>query len=163
MDWGAIGAIGSVISGTAVAGTLWYLAVQVRHAKDATADQNRLERSRAVRDGVLMISANPQIRFDQMRSWGLEQYYDDLGARLGISAERASGVDWANAYYFWVYWGQYSSTTTPRDLQELTHIIEALLNLPSMRETWETSPLTRPVLEPQFVAFVDAILQGSQS
>jgi len=163
MDWGAIGAIGSVMSGVAVAATLWYLAVQVRHAKNAAADQNRLERSRAVREMALMVAANPQIRYDQIRSWGLESYYDDLGAKLNISPERASGVDWANTYYFWMYWGQYSSTTTAEDLQELTHVIEALLTLPSMRGTWETSPFTRPVLEPKFVAFVDAILQRMKS
>ena len=49
MDWEAISAIGEILGAAAVVLTLGYVAIQVRHAKNATADQNRLERARGVR------------------------------------------------------------------------------------------------------------------
>jgi len=158
MNWEAVGAIGEILGAAAVVLTLAYVAIQVRHAKDATADQNRLERARGVREMALAMVANPQTAHDQIRNWGLEEYYEKRGEAQGISAEVALSVDWANAYYFWMYWGQYSSTTHKNDLEELEHVIDGLLNLPGMRETWETSPHTRGLLEPKFVEFVDSIL-----
>ena len=50
MNWEAIGAIGEIVGALAVVLTLGYLANQVRHAKEAAADTNRLERSKGVRD-----------------------------------------------------------------------------------------------------------------
>ena len=44
MNWEAIGAIGEIVGALAVVLTLGYLANQVRHAKEAAADTNRLER-----------------------------------------------------------------------------------------------------------------------
>ena len=48
MNWEAIGAIGEIVGAVAVVLTLAYLAIQVRHAKEAAADTNRLERSQGV-------------------------------------------------------------------------------------------------------------------
>jgi hypothetical protein len=163
MNWEAIGAISETLGVVAIVITLIYVAVQVRHAKESTADQNRLERSRAVREMAVLVCENPELRYDQIRNWGLEKYYEDLGAEEGMTPERASGVDWANSYYFWMYWGQYSSTTQNEDLEELKHVIGALLDLPGMRKTWETSPMTKPELEPRFVEFVDKILKSKMS
>ena len=42
MNWDAIGAIGEIAGAIAVILTLVYLASQVRYAKNATLDQNRL-------------------------------------------------------------------------------------------------------------------------
>ncbi len=57
-----------------------------------------------------------------------------------------------------MYKGQYSSTTHEKDLRELEHVIDGLLELPGMRDTWESSPLAKGILEPKFLDFVDAIL-----
>ena len=43
-------------------------------------------------------------------------------------------------------------------MAELAHVIDVLLDAPGMRKTWKTSPLTRGLLEPIFVEFVDGIL-----
>ena len=53
MNWEAIGAVGEVLGAIAVVITLGYLAVQVRHAKAATADQSRIYRATAVREMAL--------------------------------------------------------------------------------------------------------------
>ena len=163
MDWEAVGAIGEILGAIAVVLTLGYLAVQVRHAKNATADQNRLERSRGVREMALTMISNPQAGHDQIKNFGLAKYYEDLGESEGLSSERALSVDWANAYYFWMYWGQFASTTHDKDLQELEHVISGLLDMAGMRNTWETSPLTRGLLEPAFVEFVDSILASKNA
>ena len=158
MNWEAIGAVGEILGAIAVVLTLGYLAVQIRHAKNATADQNRLERSRGVREMALAMIANPEAAYDQIRNWGLDDYYQALGEKEGISPERALVVDWSNGYYFWMYWGQFASTTHEKDLRELEHVISGLLEMPGMRYSWETSSHTRPLLEPAFVEFVDRIL-----
>ena len=158
MNWDAIGAIGEILGAAAVVLTLGYVAIQVRHAKNETADQNRLERARGVREMALAMISNPEVAHDQIESFGWEAYYEDLGKAAGITPERALSVDWANAYYFWMYWGQYASTTHKDDLAELAHVIDGLLDTPGMRKTWETSPHTRGLLEPKFVEFVDVIL-----
>ncbi|MEH6638492.1 MAG: hypothetical protein V7717_04370 [Porticoccaceae bacterium] len=160
MNWDAAGAIGEILGAVAVVLTLGYVAIQVRHAKNTTADLNRLERARGVREMALSMIANPQVAHDQIKNWGLDKYYEDLGEAEGVSAERALAIDWANTYYFWMYWGQYSSTTHEEDLRELEHVIDGLLDTRGMQKTWETSPMTRPLLEPKFVEFVDSILSA---
>ena len=57
MNWEAIGALGEIVGALAVVLTLAYLAIQVRHAKEAAADTNRLERSKGVRDMMLAYAA----------------------------------------------------------------------------------------------------------
>ena len=158
MNWDAIGAVGEILGALAVVFTLIYVAAQVTYAKNSMADQNRLERTRGVKDMAILVCANDELRYDQIKSWGLTDYYEALGEKEGISPERASGVDWCNTYYFWMYWGQYASTTSEEDLLELENVLSGLLNLPGMRYTWETSPMNRPLLEPKFVKFVDEIL-----
>ena len=159
MNWDVIGAVGDILGALAVVFTLIYVAAQVKHAKNSMADQNRLERTRGVKDMVALVCANDELRYDQIRNWGLEAYYEALGEKEGISAERASGVDWANSYYFWMYWGQYSSTTGVEDLVELENVIGGLLELPGVKYSWETSPMNRPLLAPKFVRFIDEILE----
>ena len=110
---------------------------------------------------VLSLMDNPQLAKEQMKNWGLEDHYTALGEELGLSAERAVVLDMTNGYYFWMYWGQYTSTTSSEDLQELEHVLSALRDVPGMKKTWEESPLVRPLLEPRFVEFVDGIMSGS--
>ena len=159
MNWDAIAAVGEILGASAVVLTLGYLAVQVRDAKRATSDQNRLSRATAVREMALAVCSDDQLRWSQMQNWGLEDHYQALGAKTGVTAIEASRVDWANGYYFWMYWGQFASTHGTKDRDEIANVLRGLLTLPGMRTTWETSPLARPLLEPDFVAFVDEILE----
>ena len=123
MNEGAIGAVGEILGAAAEVLTLGYVAIQVRNAKDATADQNRLERARGVREMALAMVANPQVAHGQINNWQLDEYYQKLGEAQGISSERALAVDWANAYYFGC-----TRDSTPRQLMRRTY---ESLNTPS--------------------------------
>ena len=158
MNWEAISSIGEIVGALAVVVTLGYLAVQVKHAKAATADNSRLIRANGVRDMCFEMCRNDALRMTQTKNWGLLAYYEGLAEKLGDSVEEATRVDWANCYYFWMYWGQYSSTKEARDLEELEHVIGGLCSNPGMKLSWETSPLNRPLLQDDFVAFVDRIV-----
>ena len=158
MDWEAIGALGEVMGATAVVVTLGYLAVQVRHAKTATADQSRIYRASAVQEMILETCRDERLRTLQTQAWGLEPYYQAMADKHGISIEDATKLDWGNGYYFWMWWGQYASTTEDKDRKELEKIIEKLGGTPGMREHWENSPLARPLLDADYVAFVDEVL-----
>jgi hypothetical protein len=158
MNWEAISSIGEIVGATAVVVTLGYLAMQVKHSRAATADNSRLIRASGVRDMCLEMCRNNDLRMSQTKNWGLDAYYEELATKLGDSVEEVTRVDWANCYYFWMYWGQYSSTTEARDLNELEHVIGGLCSNPGMKLSWETSPLNRPLLQDDFVAFVDNIV-----
>ena len=102
MNWDAIGAIGEVLGAAVVVLTLGYLAVQVRHAKTATADQSRIYRATAVRDMILETCRDETLRMLQTRSWGMEEYYEAMAGEMGLTIEEATKLDWGNAYYFWI-------------------------------------------------------------
>lgn len=158
MTWDAIGALAELVGALAVLLTLGYLAIQVKHAQYSMADQNRLERSRAVREMIFTVVGNPQLAKDQMKDLGLEDYYEALAEELGLTPERAIAVEWTNAYYFWMWWGQFTSTTKLDDLEELKHVILGLTDTPGMRRTWDKSPMVKPLLDPKFVEFVETVL-----
>ena len=158
MNWEAIGAVGELLGAAAVVVTLGYLAVQIKHAKAATADQSRIYRATAIREITLETCRDERLRMLQTASWGLEPYYREMAEEKGISIEDATKLDWGNGYYFWMWWGQYASTTEAKDRKELENVIAALGSTPGMREHWENSPLSKPLLEPDYIEFVDSIL-----
>jgi len=158
MNWEAISSIGEIVGAMAVVVTLGYLAVQVKHAKAATADNSRLIRAQGVREMCLEMCRNDALRMTQTKNWDLVAYYEDMAEKLGDSVEEVTRVDWANCYYFWMWWGQYASTRESRDLNELENVIGGLCSAPGMKLSWETSPLNRPLLQDDFVAFVDGIV-----
>ena len=158
MNWDAAGALGEIVGALAVIITLIYLASQVRYARNATLDQNRLSRATAIRDVILSTAENDQLRVDLMKNWGLENYYTSLADELGIDSVAASRNEWANAYYFWTYWGQWKSSHEATDLKELEHVITLLFALPGVRHTWDISPLGKVLMDEDFVAYVDEIL-----
>jgi hypothetical protein len=68
MNWEAIGAIGEVVGAIAVVATLGYLAVQTRHARDATEANTkalksaaRIEAARYWTDEVLRLALSPDM------------------------------------------------------------------------------------------------------
>ena len=158
MNWDAIGAIGEIVGALAVVLTLGYLANQVRHAKEVAADTNRLERSKGVRDMMLASASNSDLRENLTKGLLLSDYYSEIASKLNMSSNEAASFDWAMLYWFWLHWGQYASTTKDSDVEELRTVINGFYRNPGVRLCWEKSPWARPVLEVNFVKFVDEIL-----
>ena len=158
MNWEAIGALGEIVGALAVVLTLAYLAIQVRHAKEAAADTNRLERSKGVRDMMLASAADSGLRENLTKGLQLSDYYNEIASNLNMSSDEAASFDWAMLYWFWLHWGQYASTNKESDVEELRNVISGFYRNPGVRVCWEKSPWARPVLEKDFVNFVDEIL-----
>jgi len=158
VNWEAIGALGEIVGALAVVLTLAYLAIQVRHAKEAAADTNRLERSKGVRDMMLASAADSGLRENLTKGLQLSDYYNEIASNLNMSSDEAASFDWAMLYWFWLHWGQYASTTKESDVEELRNVISGFYRNPGVRVCWEKSPWARPVLEKDFVNFVDEIL-----
>ncbi len=158
MNWEAIGALGEIVGALAVVLTLAYLAIQVRHAKAAATDSNRLERSKGVRDMMLASAADSGLRENLTKGLQLSDYYNEIASNLNMSSDEAASFDWAMLYWFWLHWGQYASTTKESDVEELRNVISGFYRNPGVRVCWEKSPWARPVLEKDFVNFVDEIL-----
>ena len=155
MNWEAIGAIGEVSGTIVIVLTLGYLAVQIRIAKSAAADTNRLTRASGVREAHLAMVNNDQLLESVISAYGAESYYQGFGDEFSISMKEAARLDFMHQYWFWLHWGQFSSVNDPRDLQELSHIIEKFYSTPAVLYSWENSPYSRPMMDPIFVKFVD--------
>ena len=161
MNWDALGAIGEIISALVVAITLAYFAIQLRASREAASDANRLERAKGVREMFLATSVNSELRQTVTKGLKLGTYYYKLGQDLEMSADEAASFDWAMLYWFWLHWGQFASETRDKDVEELKNIIGALYTNPAVRNCWENSPWGKQALEPDFVSFVDEILNAS--
>lgn len=98
MNWEAIGAIGEIVGALAVVLTLGYLANQVRHAKEAAADTNRLERSKGVRDMMLASASDSDLRENLTKGLLLSDYYNEIASKLNMSPNEAASFDWAMLY-----------------------------------------------------------------
>jgi hypothetical protein len=159
MNWDAIGAIGEIAGAIAVILTLVYLASQVRYAKNATLDQNRLTRSSGIREIILATASNDTLRVGLMKAWGVEGYYESRARELGIDSIEASRNEYINGAHIWLYWGQWISSHEQRDLKELEHIICSMFKLPGFRHTWDVSPLGKIIMDEDFVKFVDGVLE----
>ena len=158
MNWEAIGALGEIIGALAVVATLVYLATQVRYAKQAAADQNRLTRANGVREIALVALANDDVRRSIDQDWGVSAYHEQIAEELALDIDDVSRRDWANGFWFWLHWGQYTSTHSEADRKEIEHIIEVFYTLPGVRRSWERSPLSRPNLDPDYQNFVSEII-----
>lgn len=153
-----LGNYGEFLGSIAVVITLAYLALQVRHARQATVDQNKLSRAQAMREQMIACIQDGQLRMNLIDAFGVADYYTALAADRGCTVEQASQVDWSNAYWFWVYWSQWATTHDEKSLDEVQHVLRNFCSYPTMRRSWEHSPWTKPVLEPEFVRFVEAVL-----
>ena len=154
-NWEAIGAIGEVSGTLVIVFTLGYLAVQIRIAKSAAADTNRLTRASGVREAHLAMVNNDQLLESAITAYGAESYYHQFGDQFSLSLKEAARLDFMHQYWFWLHWGQFSSVNDPGDLQELSHVIEKFYVIPAVRYSWENSPYSRPMMDPSFVQFVD--------
>ena len=158
MNWETAAAIGEVIGAVVLVLTIGYMALQTRHAKQATIDQNILARAKSVQDQMLVIAQNEELRLNLVKTYGLLDHYENMASAQEVSIEEASQADWANAYWFWVHWGQWASSRSLKELAEIENVVQSFYANEGMRRTWETSPWGKPILEPQFVVFVDKLL-----
>ena len=159
INWDAIGATGEILGALTIIITIVYLAIQVKHARNATVDQNRLTRATAIRELILTMSTNEELRIGNMRNWGLEEYFEQEAVKQGVDSAEVSRNDWLNIYYMWTYWGNWVSSREARDLAELEHVISEVLSVPGVRYTWENSPIAKPFLDEPFVEFVDNLVR----
>ena len=79
MNWEAVAAVGEIVCAMVAALTVGYFAIQLRAAKDAAADINRLERAKGVREMMLATSLNNELRETVTKGLKLESYYEELG------------------------------------------------------------------------------------
>ncbi len=71
MSWDTAGAIGEVIGAVVLVITIAYMALQTRHAKQATIDQNILARAKSVQDQMLVIAQNEELRLNLVKNYGI--------------------------------------------------------------------------------------------
>ena len=157
INWNAISAIGQVISGLAVAMTLIYLTAQVRYAKIAASDANRLARSNGVVSFFLTAAHDPEFRRMNMNIGLHGEFIEEVARRLEISIDEATQLNCSALYWFWLHWGQWSTTTEARDRAELKNMVQRFYTSPHIRIIWEAN---RSGLDASFAKFVnDAIAE----
>ena len=113
--------------------TLGYFAIQVRAAKDAAADANRLERAKGVREMMLATSLNDEFKKTLTKGLNLESYYETLGEDLKMPPHEASSFDWAMLYWIWLYWVQFTCETRSTDVEELTNVVQQFYTNPGLK------------------------------
>ena len=154
MDWDAVGAIGEILGAAAVVATLAYLAIQVRYAKNAAADVNRLSRAEGVRE---MISAQKTVD-GLMDAWvraeGSVDQFQSLAEKLGLGLQEAIVVESQCQGWWWIHWAQWASITTERDMAELKHLVSEFYSVPPMSIAWKESRNSR-LLDLEFQAFIN--------
>lgn len=163
MTWNEVTAIFEIASGIAVVISLMYLALQIRFARLAAADTSRTARSNGVRENVLAMANNSELRDNWMKSSGLESEYEALGTEMNVSAGGAIQVDNMCQCWMWVHWGQYKSIKTQADLKELESIVSVFYSKPPMLNCWRISPYGSSVFDEEFVRFVEGAISKSSA
>ncbi len=160
MNWDALDASAEAIGAVAILLTLVYLTVQVRQATLASADTNRLMRASGVREMSMALLHDKDLRETVWRAYGETgtQYLADFAERFDVAIEEAARPDVYTQYYLWLHWGQFSTTKTAADDLELKNIVTRFYNVPAFRYAWENSMGTRPVMDAEFVKFIDSVL-----
>jgi hypothetical protein len=90
VNWDAISAIGQLAGAIAVVVTLGYLAVQIRIARLAASDANRLQRGAGVREMIFTLLNNEQLRRAVDKSEGYGDTIRAVAQRLELSEDEAS-------------------------------------------------------------------------
>ena len=158
MNWEAISAISEAGGVLAVIVTLGYLAVQIRYARMAVTDENRLARSEGVRGMLLAMAHDPNLAKLWLKATGAEAAYKSLGDGWDMNAEDALRIDFASLYWMWLHWSAFASLKTKEDEVELEHLISEFYSVPPVSDSWKNSPYGRNLLDKKFVRFVDAAI-----
>jgi hypothetical protein len=161
LNWDAVGAVGEVLGALAVVLTLGYLARQVHFARETAADANRLNRANGVTEMVLATATNTELLNSISKSHGLAPFHEAYAAQLGTTPDEAARSDFFHVYYFWLHWGNFASITSPKDMAELTNVVSTFYQIPAVRYSWEHSPYAKPILDPEFVEFVESTLSNA--
>ena len=119
MNWDAISAIGEITGAIAVVITLGYFALQIRSARERAADTNRLQRSNGVREIMLATMASRDVRAAIEHALGTSSLHEKFASELEVTHDEANIAHWLLLSWFWLHWGQYASTTTQKDIDEL--------------------------------------------
>ena len=159
MNWEAIAAVGEIVGALAVVLTLGYLAIQVRFAKIATTDANRMARGVGIREFQLAMATNDDLRRSVYKSLDLEEWHNQLADKLGVSADDAARMDQASIYHFWMHYHQFLGANSKKDKEELSYIIGGFYRAQAIRYSWDGSPYGKASFQPDFVTFVDKTLR----
>jgi hypothetical protein len=157
VNWDAIGAIGEILGAVAVVLTLGYLAIQVKYAKKATTDATSLNRANGVQAMLIAATTDNALRSSVIKAQGDTQSMSMLSDQFDLSRDEAERVDMYASYWFWLHWGQFAASNSAEGLLELKNIVTTFYRLPYMTTCWKLGS-SRQLLDPAFVAFVDAIL-----
>lgn len=155
MNWEAIAAFADFLAAIGVIASLIYVAQQVRASQTTAADTNRLRRTEGVCEMMHSFAVNDDLRNSLISSNKLEPAYERMASELDITYDEAARADFVSSYWFWLHWGQYSSTTDEADLEELRNVMKTYVDLPSLAYSWENSFVAKAALAPEFVDFVD--------
>ncbi|MFT4562932.1 MAG: hypothetical protein ACI9BW_002683 [Gammaproteobacteria bacterium] len=119
------------------------------------ADANRLTRASGVREIMLVNATNDELRNNVINAWGLTAHYEKMADAFDIAFDDAARSDFRNNAYSWLHWGQFSSTTDPKDLEKLKNAVRAY-SIPALHYSWGNSVCSPLRLDPDSVKFVDA-------
>jgi hypothetical protein len=161
MNWDAIGAIGEIVGAAAVVLTLGYLALQIRHSKQATTDSNRIARSNGVREWLLVMASNDRLRESWDAFTNMNDFHMETSKQFGVEVDVASRAHYAAVYFFWLHWGQYASTMDEGDRQELQNLIQTWYATAPIKYQWDNSPIAKPIMHKPWIDFVDSVLHES--
>jgi hypothetical protein len=161
MNWEAIGAIGENLGAVLVLVTLIYLANQVRYAKNAAADANRIARAKGVCDLNLAFAQNPALHKANTKANRYQGWYEVLADELGISVEEAERADSISVYWIWLHWSQFAGTNREEDLAELRETVGSFYaSSPAIKYAWNHGPFSKPIMGKAFISFVDQAIAG---
>lgn len=159
-----LGSIGELVAALATVVTLAYLATQIRYARLAAGDTSRQNRAESVREMQLVHLNNREFRHAWSKAdTGTAARMEALSARLGVSVDEAQLVWHGCCAWTFIHWAQYRSIKTADDQLELENLVREFYSIPPMIVVWETDPLTKALLDPGFVDWVDQILAGART
>ena len=163
MNWDTVSAISETVGVIAIVISLLYIAFQVRFARLTAADTSRTARSIGVRENVLAMVNNSELRENWMKSSGLKSVYEMIGTEMNVSADGAIQIDNMCQCWMWLHWGQYKSIKTPADLKELENIVSVFYSVPPMLNCWRKSPYGSKIFDEDFVRFVEGAISKSNT
>ena len=158
MNWEVVATLAEVTAAVGVIASLIYVALQLRTSHITAADANRINRSSGVCDIMLSLATNDEFRRSYIKVNRLEPYFEEMASEFDVSLDDAARSDFANTYWFWLHWGQYSSTTDAKDLEDLKIVIYPYADMPGMKYSWNKSYMAKPCLDKEFIEFVENTL-----
>jgi hypothetical protein len=163
LNWDAIGAVGEILGAAAVVATLVYLAIQVRSAKSAAADINRLSRAVGVRETIRHTISDSELSDAWIRAEGSGGNFQAIADQLGLNFREAQKVTFQCQSWWWLHWGQWASITTEKDMAELKHLVSEFYSVPPISVVWAEDASVQ-LMDPDFIEFVNnAVLEKQRA